>query len=150
MSNIEYQTESNIQIECRISNIKLNPTFKSNVEYRISNSISHSNRMSNIEYQTNPTFKFWMSNIENQTESNIQILNIEYQTESNIQSVNVLIHGCCSIYNQLLTMTNFEKLRGRWSLTRHVVWPIAWLPYGYMYICTTQIQHADRADNVWF
>ena len=37
MSNIEYQTKSNIQIECRISNIKLNPTFKSNVEYRISN-----------------------------------------------------------------------------------------------------------------
>ena len=33
----EYQTKSNIQIECRISNIKLNPTFKSNVEYRISN-----------------------------------------------------------------------------------------------------------------
>ena len=65
MSNIEYQTESNIQIECRISNIKLNPTFKSNieyqtqshiqilnVEYRISNSIQHSNRMLNIEYQT--------------------------------------------------------------------------------------------------
>ena len=51
MSNIEYQTESNIQIECRISNIKLNLTFKSNVEYRISHSISHSNRMSNIEYQ---------------------------------------------------------------------------------------------------
>ena len=62
-----------------------------------------------------------MSNIEYQTESNIQISNIEYQTESNIQSVNVLIHGCCSIYNQLLAMTNFEKLRGRWSLTRHVV-----------------------------
>ena len=62
-----------------------------------------------------------MLNIEYQTESNIQILNIEYQTESNIQSVNVIIHGCCSIYNQLLTMTNFEKLRGRWSLTRHVV-----------------------------
>ena len=62
--------------ECRISNIKLNLTFKSNVEYQISNSISHSNRMSNIEYQTesniqiecrisniklNPTFK---SNVE--------------------------------------------------------------------------------------
>ena len=89
MSNIEYQTESNIQIECRISNIKLNPTFKSNieyqtqshiqilnVEYRISNLIQHSNGMSNIEYQTksniqiecritniklNPTFK---SNVE--------------------------------------------------------------------------------------
>ena len=38
--------------ECRISNIKLNPTFKSNVKYRISNSIQHSYRMSNIEYQT--------------------------------------------------------------------------------------------------
>ena len=73
MSNIGYQTESNFQIECRISNIKLNPTFKSNVEYRISNSIQHTNRMLNIEYQTqshiqiecqisniklNPTFKF--------------------------------------------------------------------------------------------
>ena len=63
MSNIEYQTQSNIQIECRISNIKLNPTFKSNVEYRISNPIQHSNRMSNIEYQT---------------QSHIQILNVEY------------------------------------------------------------------------
>ena len=52
MSNIEYQTQSHIQIfECRISIIKLNPTFKSNVEYRISNSIQHSNRMLNIEYQ---------------------------------------------------------------------------------------------------
>ena len=76
MSNIEYQTQSNIETECRISNIKLNPTFKSNVEYRISNSIQHSNRMSKIEYQTkfniqiecrisniklNPTFK---SNVE--------------------------------------------------------------------------------------
>ena len=85
MSNIEYQTKSNIQIECRISNIKLNPTFKSNVEYRISNSIQHLNRMSNIEYQT----------------------------ETNIHSVNVRI--------QLLTMTNFEKLQGRRSLTRLVV-----------------------------
>ena len=39
MSNISYQTQSNIQIECWISNFKLNPTFKSNVEfeYRISN-----------------------------------------------------------------------------------------------------------------
>ena len=64
MSNIEYQTQSNIQIECRISNIKLNPTFKSNVEYRISNSIQHSNRMSNIKYQT---------------QSHIQILNVEYR-----------------------------------------------------------------------
>ena len=34
MLNIEYQTQSNIQIECRISNIQ------------------HSNRMLNIEYQT--------------------------------------------------------------------------------------------------
>ena len=62
MSNTEYQTESNIQIECRISNIKLNPTFKSNVEYRISNSISHSNRISNIE---------------NQTKSRVQNFNVE-------------------------------------------------------------------------
>ena len=64
MSNIEYQTQSNIQIECRISNIKLNPTFKSNVEYRKSNVIQYSNRMSNIEYQT---------------QSHIQILNVEYR-----------------------------------------------------------------------
>ena len=91
MSNIEYQTKSNIQIECRISNIKLNPLFKSNVEYGISNSIQHSNRMLNIEYQTksniqiecrtsniklNPTFK---PNIEYQTQSHIQILNVEYR-----------------------------------------------------------------------
>ena len=47
MSNIEYQTQSNIQIESRISNIKLNPTFESNVEY--------------------------------QTQSHIQILNVEYR-----------------------------------------------------------------------
>ena len=33
--NVEYQTQSHIQIECRISNIKLNLTFKLNVEYRI-------------------------------------------------------------------------------------------------------------------
>ena len=70
MSNIEYQTKSNIQIECRISNIKLNPTFKSNVEYRISNWIQHSNRMSNIEYQTL---------------SHIQILNVEYRISNLIQ-----------------------------------------------------------------
>ena len=38
MSNIEYQTQSHIQIL--------------NVKYRISNSIQHSNRMLNIEYQT--------------------------------------------------------------------------------------------------
>ena len=38
MSNIEYQTQSHIQIL--------------NVEYRISNSIQHSNQMLNIEYQT--------------------------------------------------------------------------------------------------
>ena len=50
MSNIEYQTKSNIQIECRISNIKLNPTFKSNVEYQTQSNIQ--NRMSNIENQT--------------------------------------------------------------------------------------------------
>ena len=37
MSNIEYQTQSHIQIL--------------NVEYRISNSTQHSNRMSNIKYQ---------------------------------------------------------------------------------------------------
>ena len=54
MLNIEYQTKSNIQIECRThieyqtqSHIQI-----LNVEYRISNSIQHSNRMLNIEYQT--------------------------------------------------------------------------------------------------
>ena len=70
MSNIEYQTQSHIQIlnveyrisnsiqhSNRMSNIKLNPTFKSNVEYRISNKIQHSNRMSNIEYQTKSNFQ---------------------------------------------------------------------------------------------
>ena len=65
MLNIEYQTQSNIQIECWISNIKLNPTFKSNIEYRISNSISHSNfefRISNIKL--NPTFDFFISNLD--------------------------------------------------------------------------------------
>ena len=36
--NIEYQTKSHIEIECQISNIKLNRTFKVlNVKYRISN-----------------------------------------------------------------------------------------------------------------
>ena len=53
MSNIEYQTQSHIQIlnvEYRISNSI--QRSKSNVEYRISNSIQHSNRMLNIEYQT--------------------------------------------------------------------------------------------------
>ena len=89
MSNIEYQNQSHIQIECRISNIKLNPTFKSNVEYRISNSISLSNRMSNIEYQTesniqiecrisniklNPTFK---SNVEYRISNSISRSNFE-------------------------------------------------------------------------
>ena len=52
MSNIEYQTQSHIQILNVEYQTRLNPTFKSNVEYRISNSISHSNRMLNIEYQT--------------------------------------------------------------------------------------------------
>ena len=75
--------------ECRISNIKLNPTFKSNVEYRISNSIQYSNRMSNIEYQTqsniqiecrisniklNPTFK---SNVEYRISNSISHSNFE-------------------------------------------------------------------------
>ena len=47
MSNIEYQTKSNIQIECRISNIKLNPTFKSNVEYQTQSHI----QIFNVEYR---------------------------------------------------------------------------------------------------
>ena len=50
MSNIEYQTQSHIQIL--------------NVEYRISNSIQHSNQKSSIEYQT---------------QTHIQILNVEYR-----------------------------------------------------------------------
>ena len=70
MSNIEYQTQSNIQIECRISNIKLNPTFKSNVEYRISNSI----QQFNVEYR-----------ISNSIQHSNRMLNIEYQTKFNIQ-----------------------------------------------------------------
>ena len=57
MSNIEYQTQSNIQTECRISN-----------------SIQHSNRMSNIEKQTKSNIQ-----IEYQTQSHIQILNVEYR-----------------------------------------------------------------------
>ena len=65
MSNIEYQTQSKIQIECRKSNQIQHSNRMSNieyqtqshiqilnVEYRISNLIQHSNRMSNIEYQT--------------------------------------------------------------------------------------------------
>ena len=76
--NVEYRISNSIQhsnrmlnieyhFECRISNIKLNPTFKSNVEYRISNSIQHSNRMLNIEYQTK-------SNIQNKCRiSNIKL-----------------------------------------------------------------------------
>ena len=50
MSNIEYQTQSHIQILT--------------VEYRISNLIQHSNPVSNFEYQ--------MLNIEYQTKSHIQ------------------------------------------------------------------------------
>ena len=52
MSNIEYQTQSHIQIL--------------NVEYRKSNSIQHSNRMLNIEYQTksNIQIKSRTSNIK--------------------------------------------------------------------------------------
>ena len=69
MSNIEYQTQSNIQIECRISNTKLNPTFKSNVEYQTKSNIQIKCRISNIKL--NLTFKFWMSNIEYQIQFNI-------------------------------------------------------------------------------
>ena len=58
MSNIEYQTQSNIQIECRISNIKLNPTFKSmlNIENQTKSNIQIECRISNIKL--NLTFKF--------------------------------------------------------------------------------------------
>ena len=72
MSNIEYQTQSHIQIL--------------NVEYRISNLIQHSNRMSYIEYQTKSNIK---SNVEYRISNSIQhsnrMSNIEYQTKSNIQ-----------------------------------------------------------------
>ena len=53
-SNVEYETKSHIQI----LNVKYQTKSNIqtlNVEYRISNLISHSNRMSNIEL--NPTFK---------------------------------------------------------------------------------------------
>ena len=65
MSNIEYQTKSNIQIECQISNIKLNLTFKF--------------WMLNIEYQTksNIQIECQISNIK--LNLNIQILNVEYR-----------------------------------------------------------------------
>ena len=65
MSNIKYQAKSHIQIECHISNFKLNPTFKSIVEYQISDLISNLNfecRKSNIKL--NPTFN---SNVKYQT-----------------------------------------------------------------------------------
>ena len=54
--------------------------------------------------------------------------NIEYQTETNIQSVNVRIHGCCD---------KTCSLPHRMIAIRV-----------HLYICTTQIQHADRAENV--
>ena len=79
MSNIEYQTESNIQIECRISNIKLKPTFKSNIEYQTKSNIQIEFRISNIKL--NPTLNR-MSNIEYQTQSHIQILNVEYRVSN--------------------------------------------------------------------
>ena len=56
MVNIEYQTQSNIQIESRISNIKLNPIFKSNVEYQTKSNIQIECRISNIKL--NLTFEF--------------------------------------------------------------------------------------------
>ena len=114
MSNIEYQTQStfkfwmsnielklfDIQIECRILDIKLISNIQIDFEYRISNSIQHSNWMSNIEYQTqsniqiecwisniklNPTFKFecQISNIKLIFDIRIWMLNIKL--ESNIQ-----------------------------------------------------------------
>ena len=49
MSNIEYQTQSNIQIECRISNIKLNPNIQ--IECRISNIKLNPTFKSNVEYR---------------------------------------------------------------------------------------------------
>ena len=98
---MEYQTQSNIQIECRISNIKLNPTFKSNVEYRISNSISHSNfecRISNIKIIQHSNL---MSNIEYETQSNIQIecrvsnikLNPTFKSYAEYRKSNLIQHS---------------------------------------------------------
>ena len=145
MSNIEYQTQShiqielnienkiNIQIECRIwniklsiqidriSNIKLNPTFKSNVEYRISNSISYSNfecRISNIKL--NQTFK---SNVEYRISnsisnsnfecriSNIKLnptfkSNVEYRISNSIQHSNSNIE--CIEYQTYNRMSNID------------------------------------------
>ena len=78
--NIEYQTtlcKSNIQIQCRISDIKLNFTFKfwmSNIEYQTKSNIRIECRISNIKL--NPTFK---SNVDYHTQSHIQILNVEYR-----------------------------------------------------------------------
>ena len=40
--NIEYQTKSNIQIECGILNIKLKSTFDSNVGFSLIFEIQHS------------------------------------------------------------------------------------------------------------
>ena len=64
MSNIEYQTQSHIQIECRISNIKLNLTFKfwmSNIKYQTESNIPI---IWILNIKLNPTVEFWMSNIE--------------------------------------------------------------------------------------
>ena len=84
MSNIEYQTQSHVQIlNVEISNIKLNPTFKSNVEYRISNSIQHSNRMSSNEYQTKSNIHVEYR-ISNSIQHSNRMSNIEYQSQSHI------------------------------------------------------------------
>ena len=102
MSNIEYQTQSSIQIESRISNIKLNQTFKSNVEYRISNSISHSNfecQISNIKlsqtFKSNVEYGISNSISHSNRMSNINIklnptykLNVEYRISNSISHSN--------------------------------------------------------------
>ena len=86
-SNVENRISNSIShsnFECGISKIKLNPTFKSNVEYRISNSIQHSNRMSNIEYQTQSYIQI-KCRISNIKLNPTFKSNVEYQTKSHIE-----------------------------------------------------------------
>ena len=104
MSNIEYQTKSNIQIECPISNIQTQSNIQirmSNIEYQTH--IRHSNRMSNIEYHIlNSTFK---SNVEiSNIKLDISHSNFECSNSSNIQTKsNIQIE--CRISNIKLNPT---------------------------------------------
>ena len=125
-SKIEYQTKSNIQIECRISNIKLQSHIQIlNVEYRISNWISHSNRISNIKH--NLTFKVWMwdwvwyliFDIQN---LNVEcwILNIEPIFDCSVATglLNFKLHFFCYPIRNELTWISFygNKQFSFWSL----------------------------------